>query len=104
MKFNICICRCIKRLLVAIGELYGDAELSKAVPKQVEVPRQKDTFSCGWRTILNAEVILQNLFCEDPFLSKVLFYTIVKDISSNCCYRYPIHVFFFFTVWVTAVS
>ena len=57
-----------------MADLYGDAELAMVEPKAVDVAIQKDTFSCGWRTMINVECILQNMFCEKPLITKVKFY------------------------------
>lgn len=88
--YLLCICRCIKRLLAAMAGLYGDAELAMAEPKPVDVAIQNDTFSCGWRTMINAECILQNLFCEQPLITKVKFYQ-TPLIALLLKYRIHIH-------------
>ena len=88
--YLLCIRSCIKRLLAAMAGLYGDAELARAEPKTVDVAMQNDTFSCGWRTMINAECILQNLFCEQPLITKVKFYQ-TPLIALLLKYRIHIH-------------
>lgn len=44
-------------------DVFNDPELPTAEVKEVEVSMQTDSFSSGWRTMINADYILQNLFC-----------------------------------------
>ena len=75
-----------------MADLYGDAELAMAEPKAVDVAMQNDTFSCGWRTMINAECILQNLFCEKPLITKVKFYQ-TPLIALLLKYKIHIHAY-----------
>ena len=53
--------------LMPIESLY-DSEI-----KEVSVPYQRDSFSCGWRTLYHAEYILDSFYSEKPSWSKVIF-------------------------------
>ena len=80
------ICRCIKRLLAAMAKIFNDQDLSTAEIKEVQVSIQRDSFSCGWRTLINADYILQNLFCGEPLISEVIIiYKVLDNFQSDLC-------------------
>ena len=58
-------------MMMAIAKYFNNKQLHKVEFKEVKVPEQKDCFSCGWRTLIHAEYILQNLYMDNPNINKV---------------------------------
>ncbi len=57
---------------MSLAMYFNDHTLYQITFKDVRVPLQKDGFSCGWRTMIHSQYILQGLFIDNPTINKVV--------------------------------